>query len=172
MEAGLRVPPIVANRSHMPPESCRALFLIWLRPRDCLQTLATTKFADSPMVGVAARPGGGLLESQIKDLALVDKSTAEEGGDGEEGGAGGAGDAGDAGDAGGAGGEGGGAAAGGAPEGIEDLLATLRASIRVPERNPDGPLLFAIDHCFPIKGQGTVLTGTVLSGAMKVRARA
>lgn len=28
--------------------------------------------------------------------------------------------------------------------------------------------MFAVDHCFPIKGQGTVLTGTVLSGTVKV----
>jgi len=26
----------------------------------------------------------------------------------------------------------------------------------------DKPFLFSVDHCFPIKGQGTVLTGTVL----------
>jgi len=38
----------------------------------------------------------------------------------------------------------------------------------VPQRNPNGPLHFAIDHCFPIKGQGTVLTGTVLSGSLRV----
>ena len=38
----------------------------------------------------------------------------------------------------------------------------------VPTRDANGPLLFAIDHCFPIKGQGTLLTGTVLSGSMKV----
>ena len=28
--------------------------------------------------------------------------------------------------------------------------------------------LYAIDHCFQIKGQGTVMTGTVLSGQVKV----
>ena len=28
--------------------------------------------------------------------------------------------------------------------------------------------LFAVDHCFAVKGQGTVLTGTVLSGSCKV----
>eukprot|EP00983_Pelagomonas_calceolata_P091034 1157493-Pelagomonas_calceolata.AAC.1 len=27
---------------------------------------------------------------------------------------------------------------------------------------PDKPFLFAVDHCFPFKGQGTVMTGTVL----------
>lgn len=44
----------------------------------------------------------------------------------------------------------------------------LQQNVRLPQRDPDGPLLFAIDHCFPIKGQGTVITGTVLSGSMKV----
>ena len=28
------------------------------------------------------------------------------------------------------------------------------------------PFYYAIDHCFPIKGHGTVLTGTVLSGSV------
>lgn len=30
------------------------------------------------------------------------------------------------------------------------------------------PFLFAVDHCFAIKGQGTVLTGTVLQGTCAV----
>lgn len=30
------------------------------------------------------------------------------------------------------------------------------------------PFLFAIDHCFAIKGKGTILTGTVLQGSMAV----
>ena len=38
----------------------------------------------------------------------------------------------------------------------------------MPQRDPDGPLHFAIDHCFPIKGQGTVITGTVLSGSLAI----
>ncbi len=37
-----------------------------------------------------------------------------------------------------------------------------------PKRTPDGKFFFAVDHCFPIKGQGTVLTGTVLNGSVKV----
>ena len=31
-----------------------------------------------------------------------------------------------------------------------------------------GPFVFAVDHCFPIKGQGTVMTGTVLQGSTKI----
>jgi selenocysteine-specific elongation factor len=38
----------------------------------------------------------------------------------------------------------------------------------LPRRSTDGPFLLSVDHCFPVKGQGTVLTGTVLSGAVKV----
>ncbi|KAF6264343.1 SelEFf [Scenedesmus sp. NREL 46B-D3] len=30
------------------------------------------------------------------------------------------------------------------------------------------PFLFSIDHCFPLKGQGTILTGTVLQGSCQV----
>jgi len=48
--------------------------------------------------------------------------------------------------------------------GVEHLKATL-AQMVPSELRPttlDRPFLFAVDHCFPIKGQGTVLTGTVL----------
>jgi selenocysteine-specific elongation factor len=38
----------------------------------------------------------------------------------------------------------------------------------VPHRSPKDPFLFAVDHCFPIKGQGTVMTGTVLRGQIKI----
>lgn len=47
-------------------------------------------------------------------------------------------------------------------------MSTLKGMIEVPKRDPDGPLHFAIDHCFPIKGQGTVITGTVLSGSLAI----
>lgn len=45
---------------------------------------------------------------------------------------------------------------------LKELLDLL---IQVaPPRPPptDAPLLFSVDHCFGIKGKGTVLTGTVL----------
>lgn len=48
------------------------------------------------------------------------------------------------------------------------MLCYVKERLVLPQRRPDGPLHFAIDHCFPIKGQGTVLTGTVLSGSFKV----
>ncbi len=37
-----------------------------------------------------------------------------------------------------------------------------------PERSPDLPFLFSVDHCFNVRGQGTVMTGTVLQGTVKV----
>lgn len=54
------------------------------------------------------------------------------------------------------------------PEGLDELVQTLLANVEVPRRDVDGPLLFAVDHCFSIKGQGTVLTGTVLRGSISV----
>lgn len=38
----------------------------------------------------------------------------------------------------------------------------------MPARDTAGPFFFAIDHCFPIRGQGTVVTGTVLRGSCVV----
>jgi len=119
---------IVLNKVDMIPEAGRAEKLAKIEAR-IRKTLGATKFADAPMVAVAAKPGG------------------QEGADGEaEGLAGGGGDA----------------------IGLLDLVATLKRMIEVPVRDPDGPLHFAIDHCFPIKGQGTVITGTVLSGSLAI----
>lgn len=47
-------------------------------------------------------------------------------------------------------------------EGVPELVAELLRRVPLELRRPDGPLLHAIDHCFGIRGQGTVLTGTVL----------
>jgi len=53
---------------------------------------------------------------------------------------------------------------------IHGLLNILQAQMRPPNRDskpsPDR-FHFAVDHCFPIKGQGTVLTGTCLSGSVQ-----
>jgi hypothetical protein len=49
-----------------------------------------------------------------------------------------------------------------APLGVEDLKAALVALVPPVPRIVTGPFLFAVGHCFPIKGQGSVLTGTVL----------
>ena len=52
--------------------------------------------------------------------------------------------------------------------GVDGLITLLRNSVQFPRRDATAPLYFAIDHCFPIKGHGTVLTGTVLSGSVSV----
>lgn len=54
------------------------------------------------------------------------------------------------------------------PVGIDELVQAMRARVVLPSRSAEGALHFAIDHCFPIKGQGTVCTGTVLSGSLAV----
>lgn len=56
-----------------------------------------------------------------------------------------------------------------APEGIDTLRSILISMVPAqPRKQTSAPLLFAIDHCFPIKGQGTVMTGTVLQGSVSV----
>ena len=49
------------------------------------------------------------------------------------------------------------------------LVDLLKAKLPPPRRNmtneaKEQPFYFSVDHCFPIRGRGTVLTGTVLSG--------
>jgi selenocysteine-specific elongation factor len=50
--------------------------------------------------------------------------------------------------------------------GIDILMNAMRDNVRLPKRDIHLPFYFAIDHCFPIKGHGTILTGTVLSGCV------
>ncbi|RLN87725.1 hypothetical protein BBJ28_00020061 [Nothophytophthora sp. Chile5] len=52
--------------------------------------------------------------------------------------------------------------------GIPELLDALRSSLHVPQRDATGSFRLAIDHCFAVPGNGTVLTGTVLAGALRV----
>jgi selenocysteine-specific elongation factor len=61
----------------------------------------------------------------------------------------------------------------GGSSGIEQLKAALLAVVDPGivsrrHRSVGEPFLMAADHCFPIKGQGTVVTGTVLRGAVRV----
>jgi selenocysteine-specific elongation factor len=56
-------------------------------------------------------------------------------------------------------------------EGIEALKAALvRAATAVPRRPADGPLFLPVDRAFTIKGFGTVVTGTLLSGTVEPEA--
>jgi selenocysteine-specific elongation factor len=55
--------------------------------------------------------------------------------------------------------------------GIEALKAALvRAAASVPRRPADGPLFLPVDRAFTIKGFGTVVTGTLLSGTVEPEA--
>uniref|UniRef100_A0AAG5D8N4 Selenocysteine-specific elongation factor n=1 Tax=Anopheles atroparvus TaxID=41427 RepID=A0AAG5D8N4_ANOAO len=56
----------------------------------------------------------------------------------------------------------------GTGENIQLLVDTLAAKSFVPQRSTHLPFMFAVDHCFAIKGQGTVCTGTVLQGQLSV----
>jgi len=54
------------------------------------------------------------------------------------------------------------------PEGLDILVDTIKSEAYIPKKVVDASALFAVDHCFSIKGQGTVMTGTVLQGKIKV----
>ena len=52
-------------------------------------------------------------------------------------------------------------------EGLDQLVKTLRELAgRAEERPADGPLYLPVDRAFTIKGFGTVVTGTILSGSI------
>nr|ACO14571.1 Selenocysteine-specific elongation factor [Caligus clemensi] len=55
-----------------------------------------------------------------------------------------------------------------APLGLSQLIETLNRVSYIPKRDPGGPFLFAVDHCFSIRGQGTIMTGTVLQGSLRM----
>lgn len=52
--------------------------------------------------------------------------------------------------------------------GLTDLLEEISAQVYLPDRDVDKPAMFSVDHCFSIRGQGTVLTGTLLQGKINV----
>lgn len=51
---------------------------------------------------------------------------------------------------------------------VDAVVKELTQRARVPARTASAPLYFAFDHCFSVRGQGTILTGTVLTGEVKV----
>ena len=56
-----------------------------------------------------------------------------------------------------------------APVGMEQLVAALLDQTYLPERRGAAwPAVFSVDHCFSVKGSGTVMTGTLLQGTVKV----
>lgn len=47
------------------------------------------------------------------------------------------------------------------------LKEMLLDHLELPKRDANGKFLYLIDHCFKIKGKGTVATGTVIEGRAK-----
>lgn len=57
------------------------------------------------------------------------------------------------------------------PETKEAFLSALLSILPAappPSQSPPAPVLVAVDHCFAIKGHGTIMTGTVLQGQVSV----
>uniref|UniRef100_A0A3Q3XCU8 Tr-type G domain-containing protein n=1 Tax=Mola mola TaxID=94237 RepID=A0A3Q3XCU8_MOLML len=54
------------------------------------------------------------------------------------------------------------------PHGVPELIELLKKQAYLPKRDPGGDLLMAVDHCFSIRGQGTVMTGTILQGSLAI----
>jgi selenocysteine-specific elongation factor len=52
--------------------------------------------------------------------------------------------------------------------GIPELKSTLLSQLSPPRRDLNGNFKMVIDHAFPIKGAGTVITGTITRGRVKV----
>ncbi len=104
--------------------------------------LSTTKFKDAPIICTAAAVGGekvAAVGSSNTNTPLSSVAVPHSSGESAE-----------------------------RNIGIKELVKTLCLRANVPERDFNSPFYFAIDHCFPIKGHGTVLTGTVLSGQVAV----
>ncbi|MFW9976299.1 MAG: selenocysteine-specific translation elongation factor [Candidatus Thorarchaeota archaeon] len=53
-------------------------------------------------------------------------------------------------------------------EGLDELRAALLRCLIPRVRDSDGPLSIPIDHAFPVKGHGTVVTGTIQRGKIKL----
>jgi selenocysteine-specific elongation factor len=54
-------------------------------------------------------------------------------------------------------------------KGIEELKELLLDVVQPKNRDNTGPFLMPLDHAFPVKGHGTVVTGTIQRGAVKIR---
>ncbi|XP_063797242.1 selenocysteine-specific elongation factor [Pseudophryne corroboree] len=110
---------VVLNKIDLLAESKRQSAIDRMTKR-MLKTLENTKFHGSPVISVAAKPGGPEAPESV---------TAQ---------------------------------------GVSELIELLKSQAYLPRRDPSGPFLMAVDHCFSIKGQGTVMTGTVLSGSVSL----
>jgi len=127
---------VILNKIDLFPEETRQTQVEKMKQR-LRKTLASTKFANSPMIEIAASmtnieedKGSVQSRSSCEDHLAPNPSMKS--------------------------------------IGIDRLVETLLDYLTIPVRSSDsGPFLLAIDHCFPIRGQGTVVTGTVISGSVK-----
>ncbi|XP_018409426.1 PREDICTED: selenocysteine-specific elongation factor [Nanorana parkeri] len=110
---------VVLNKTDLLPENKRQAAIDRMTKR-MQKTLESTKFHGSPIISVAAKPGGPEAPESVTT------------------------------------------------QGISELIELLKSQAYLPRRDPSGPFLMAVDHCFSIKGQGTVMTGTVLSGSVSL----
>ncbi|KAG2374473.1 hypothetical protein C9374_010757 [Naegleria lovaniensis] len=51
---------------------------------------------------------------------------------------------------------------------LNNLVQEFHKFVKITEKNENEPFLFMVDHCFSIKGKGTILTGTVLQGCVTI----
>ena len=52
--------------------------------------------------------------------------------------------------------------------GITELVSVISNNVQLRTRDTAGDFVFAVDHCFGIRGQGTIFTGTCLSGSISI----
>jgi|UPI000581AED2 selenocysteine-specific elongation factor len=110
-----------------PPERDQLLEQAAAKIRDRLKA---TRFANAPIVGVAACVGGEKVAAASEDMSKLEVRNET--------------------------------------YNMETLVQTLQDKLPPPKRTPEGSFYFSVDHCFSIRGRGTVLTGTVLNGAASV----
>ena len=109
--------------------------------RQVRQRLARTRFRDAPIVGVAACVGGEKVAAVSGTATTIDGTASS-------------------------------ASTSNLTSNMDELVETLKNKLPVPKRqhtvSKDTPFYFVIDHCFPVKGRGTVMTGTCLSGRASI----
>ena len=130
---------IVLNKCDLLPEAERDLRIEKMTNK-LRKIFATTKFANSPIIATSAAVGGEKTASVGLKYAAERNASRKDGT----------------------------AISSTNTQGVTELVDLIRANIEIPHRDYAGPLYFAVDHCFAIKGHGTVLTGTVLGGKVSL----
>lgn len=128
---------IVLNKCDLLPEAERDIRIEKMTNK-LRKIFATTKFANSPIIATSAAVGGEKTASVGLKYAAERNASRKDGT----------------------------AISSTNTLGVTELVDLIRANIEIPHRDYAGPLYFAVDHCFAIKGHGTVLTGTVLGGTV------